>query len=180
MPRFDDQRGSFTVVYEERAAAAAGLPTIFVQDNQSISVDAGTIRGLHLQLPPHQQGKLVRVAKGKVVDIVVDLRPQSPTHGQHERFELSADDGEQLWIPGGFAHGFCTVEPHTEVCYKVDAPYAPHAEWSLAWDDPTLDLDWPVERSEAVLSEKDLGGASLAETVAAIEAASVVQAGRAS
>lgn len=169
-PHFDDDRGAFSVVYEQGAAAAAGLPP-FVQDNHSLSRRAGTVRGLHLQLPPREQGKLVRVVRGRIFDAVVDLRPGSPTEGRSVTVELAAGTGHQLWIPPGFAHGFCTLEPETEVAYKVDAPYAPEAERSLAWDDPTLAIAWPVEPAEAVLSPKDAAGLSLEEIRNAIAGA---------
>lgn len=168
-PCFEDPRGTFQVLFEAEAAAAAGIPSVFVQDNASLSRPAGTVRGLHLQLPPWEQGKLLRVTRGRVVDVFVDLRPGSVTRGQHEAIELSAADDRQLWIPPGFAHGFCTLEPDTEIAYKVDAPYQPQAEWTLAWDDPALAIDWPVMAAEAVLSDKDAIGRSLADTIDAID-----------
>ena len=174
--RFADARGSFTVLWEERASEAVGLPTRFVQDNCSLSTGIGTVRGLHLQLPPHQQGKLVRVVAGCIVDVFVDLRPGSPTHGHHGMIELSAGDGRQLWIPPGFAHGFCTLEPDTEVFYKVDAAYMPAAERTLAWNDPALGIEWPVDPASVVLSDKDAAGWSLPEIVGAITAATEMSA----
>ncbi|MEL6982901.1 MAG: dTDP-4-dehydrorhamnose 3,5-epimerase [Actinomycetota bacterium] len=168
-PCFEDTRGTFQVLFEAEAAVAAGLPSTFVQDNASLSRPAGTVRGLHLQLPPWQQGKLLRVTRGRVVDVFVDLRPGSATRGQHETIELSAADDRQLWIPPGFAHGFCTLEPDTEIAYKVDAPYQPEAEWTLAWDDPSLAVDWPVAAADAVLSDKDRLGRSLGDTIEVID-----------
>ena len=166
-----DSRGVFTVTYEQQAAVALGLPSVFVQDNHSLSRAAGTLRGLHLQLPPHAQGKLVSVVRGAVVDVFVDLRPGSESWGQHEQVELRAGAGELLWIPAGFAHGFCTLEPDTEVVYKVDAPYAPAAERTLAWDDPTLQIEWPLGSAGPILSDKDAVGSSLDEITAAIDGA---------
>lgn len=168
---YEDPRGSFQVLFEAGAAEAAGIPAVFVQDNASWSRPAGTIRGLHLQLPPWQQGKLIRVTRGRVLDVFVDLRPGSATRGQHEAIELSAVGDRQLWIPPGFAHGFCTLEPDTEIFYKVDAPYHPAAEWTLAWDDAALSIDWPVDSEAVMLSDKDRVGASLVETTEAIDRA---------
>ncbi len=170
-PRFEDTRGSFRVLYEAGGAESAGLPSAFVQDNASYSLTAGTIRGLHLQLPPWEQGKLIRVMRGRVLDVLVDLRPDSETHGRYETVELAAADERQLWLPPGFAHGFCTLEPETEVFYKVDSPYRPEAELTLAWNDPTLGIEWPVAPDQAVLSDKDREGRSLAEVTDAIAAA---------
>lgn len=170
-PRFHDPRGSFTVPFEAAAASEVGLPDRFVQDNHSVSYRAGTIRGVHLQLPPHGQGKLVRVLRGRVFDVVVDLRPDSDTAGQVATVELSAENGEMLWVPRGLGHAFCTLEPDTEVFYKVDAPYRPDAELSIAWDDPALGVDWPVEAGRAVLSEKDRHGVKLVEALAAVRQA---------
>lgn len=169
--RFEDARGSLTVSFQAEAAEAAGLDRPFVQDNRSFSLAVHTVRGLHLQLPPWEQGKLVQVLRGRMVDVFVDLRPGSESLGRHEMVELSADDDRLLWIPPGFAHGFCTVEPDTEVHYKVDAPYRPEHEWTLAWDDPALAIDWPAPSGDAVLSDKDREGHTLAETRVALEAA---------
>jgi len=168
-PRFTDDRGAFAVPYEAKAAADVGLPSRFVQDNHSLSHRAGTIRGIHLQLPPHEQGKLVRVLRGRVVDVVVDLRPDSPTVGRHETIELAGDDELAIWIPPGFGHAFCTLEADSEVFYKVDAPYQPSAELTIAWDDPTLAIDWPVTAADVVLSGKDRHGVSLADALNAIK-----------
>ncbi len=168
-PRFGDDRGSFAVTFEVGAAEAVGVPTVFVQDNHSVSVPVGTLRGLHLQLPPFAQGKLVRVVRGRVADVVVDLRPGSATRGEHAVIDLDAERGNQLWVPRGFAHGFCTTEPDTEVVYKVDAPYAPQAERSLAWDDPTLGIEWPVDEASVTLAAKDAAGLSLGEIIDEID-----------
>ncbi len=154
--RFDDGRGFFSETYHEARWRAAGVGGPFVQDNHSLSVAAGVIRGLHCQIAPSVQGKLVRVVKGAIWDVAVDIRHGSPTFGRFVAAELSAANWRQLWIPGGFLHGFCTLVPDTEVLYKVTAPYDPAAERAVAWDDPDLALPWPLAPgSAAVLSEKD-------------------------
>lgn len=170
-PSFGDDRGSFSVTYERSQAEALGLTKPFVQDNHSISAAVHTLRGIHLQLPPYEQGKLVRVLRGRILDVVVDLRPHSPTCGEHAAVELAAGTGEQLWVPAGFGHAFCTLEPDTEVFYKVDAAYAPDHERSLAWDDPTLAIAWPEGMRAPVLSAKDAAGADLDAILAEVDAA---------
>jgi dTDP-4-dehydrorhamnose 3,5-epimerase len=160
--RFADERGYFTETYNERAFSKAGLTARFVQDNQSHSTRRGTIRGLHFQRPPAVQAKLVRVAQGSVYDVAVDLRRGSPTFGRWVGETLTAREGEQLFIPRGFAHAFCTLEPDTVVIYKVDEFYAPNCDSGLIWNDQTLAIRWPVLPSEVTLSEKDLGLASFA------------------
>jgi dTDP-4-dehydrorhamnose 3,5-epimerase len=152
---FQDARGTFAETYNERAFAAAGISARFVQDNQSFSAKRGTIRGLHFQLPPAAQSKLVRVLRGSVYDVAVDLRVGSPGYGRWEGETLTADGGEQLFVPRGFAHAFCTLEPDTIVAYKVDEFYAPASDSGLIWNDPTLAIDWPVAPGEAMLSDKD-------------------------
>jgi len=152
---FADARGYFLETYSERTFAQAGITTKFVQDNRSLSTAKGTVRALHLQLPPAAQAKLVHVLQGSIFDVAVDLRVGSPTYGRWEGVILSAAGGEQLLVPQGFAHGFCTLEPDTGVAYKVDAFYAPAAEKGLIWNDPELGIRWPVEASEAILSDKD-------------------------
>ena len=141
--------------YSEAALAAVGIHDRFVQDNQSFSAFAGTIRGLHFQRPPHAQAKLVRCVRGAILDVAVDLRVGAPTFGQAHAVELSADSGDQLFIPPGFAHGFVTLTPGAEVAYKVSAPHAPGHEGGLAWDDPDLRLDWPVQAHAAILTPRD-------------------------
>jgi len=150
-----DERGTFAEVFNRERFAAAGLPHAFVQDNQSWSREAGTLRGLHWQRPPFAQSKLVRVLKGAVLDVAVDLRRGSPTHGRHVMVELSAANRLQLLVPKGFAHGFLTLEPDTEVLYKVDAPYAAAAEGGICWDDPDLAIAWPDPPGVLVVSAKD-------------------------
>ncbi|MEO1329088.1 MAG: dTDP-4-dehydrorhamnose 3,5-epimerase [Pseudomonadota bacterium] len=155
-PRFGDRRGFFSETFHaERFAEAIG-PAVFVQDNHSRSGAAGTLRGLHLQSPPHAQGKLVRVVRGRIFDVAVDLREESPSYGGHVAVELSAENWAQLWVPAGFAHGFLTLEPDTEVVYKATAFYAPEHEAGIAWDDPDLAIEWPLRGGGAPsLSEKD-------------------------
>ncbi len=154
-PRFGDERGYFSETYSAPKLAAAGVTLAFVQDNQSLSRQTGTIRGLHCQVGEHVQGKLVRVLRGSIWDVAVDARPGSPTFGQHAAATLSAEHGSQLWVPPGFLHGFCTLEPDTEVAYKVTDIYDRAGERGVAWDDPTLALPWPVAAGGALLSEKD-------------------------
>lgn len=177
---FGDERGQFRVLYQPGTLSPAGVDTTFVQDNCSVSTAPLTLRGLHLQLPPFEQGKLVQVLQGRVLDVIVDLRPDSPTHRQHHQIWLAADQPSQLWVPPGFGHGFCTVEPDTIVWYKVDGPYAPEAERTLAWDDPTLAIEWPTGRrgddQPPILSAKDASGLNLDQVVAEIAAASLDQA----
>jgi dTDP-4-dehydrorhamnose 3,5-epimerase len=153
--RIADDRGYFCETFNERTFAEFGIRERFVQDNTSLSYRVGTIRGLHFQTPPHSQAKLVRCTRGRIWDVVVDLRRGSPTYGQWVATELSAASGEQLFIPVGFAHGFCTLEPDTEVSYKVSAFYAPENDGGVRWDDPTLALPWPLPPSGPVLSQRD-------------------------
>jgi dTDP-4-dehydrorhamnose 3,5-epimerase len=154
-PRFGDARGFFSETFHARRFAEAGVNQPFVQDNHSLSAKAGTIRGLHCQIAPNVQGKLVRCVRGAIWDVAVDIRHGSPTFGQHCAAVLSAENWSQLWVPGGFLHGFCTLEPDTEVIYKVTADYDRAAERGVIWDDPALALPWPVATAEALLSDKD-------------------------
>jgi dTDP-4-dehydrorhamnose 3,5-epimerase len=158
-----DARGTFAEVYSRRALAAAGLDVDFVQDNQSASKAKGVVRGLHFQTPPHAQGKLVRVVRGAILDVAVDLRQGSPTYGAHVSTVVSAENGAQLWVPPGFAHGLCTLEPDTEVIYKLTAHYEPGCDRGLAWDDPALAIAWPVTAADAILSDRDRKHPTLAE-----------------
>lgn len=153
---FNDARGAFCESWSRRAFAEAGIACDFVQDNHAWSTSKGTVRGLHFQNPPHAQGKLVRVTRGAIYDVAVDLRRKSPSFGQHVGAILSASNGKQIWVPEGFAHGYMTLEPDTEVFYKVTDYYAPGTEGGLLWNDPALDISWPVEGSAAILSEKDV------------------------
>ena len=155
-PRFRDSRGFFSETWKQESFAEAGIPGPFIQDNHAVSTGIGVLRGLHCQIGPNAQGKLVRCVRGAIWDVAVDVRPGSPTFGQHVAAELSAANWCQLWIPSGFLHGFCTLEPDTEVSYKVTAPYDRDAERGVVWNDPTLALPWPVAAAEAVLSDKDL------------------------
>jgi dTDP-4-dehydrorhamnose 3,5-epimerase len=152
---FHDARGYFVETYSARAARAAGLQADFVQDNQARSRERGTVRALHFQAPPKAQAKLVHVLRGRIYDVAVDLRIGSPSYGKWVAATLSAEGGEQIFVPRGFAHGYCTLEADSEVAYKVDEYYAPECEAGIAWDDPTLAIGWPIEVAEAVLSDKD-------------------------
>jgi len=152
---FSDGRGFFSETYSRRDMSQAGIGCEFVQDNQSLSHARGVIRGLHYQAEPHAQGKLVRVTKGAIFDVAVDIRQGSPTFGQHVTATLSAANWSQLWIPVGFAHGFCTLEPDTEMIYKVTDYYARECDRGIAFDDPDLGIAWPVGPAEATLSDKD-------------------------
>lgn len=154
-PRFADARGFFSETWNAVRCAEAGIAGPFVQDNHSFSRTTGTVRGLHCQIAPSVQGKLVRCVRGAIWDVAVDLRHGSPTYGQHVAAELSAENWYQLWIPGGFLHGFCTLVPDTEVIYKVTADYDRAAERGVVWDDPDLALPWPVASESVVLSDKD-------------------------
>jgi dTDP-4-dehydrorhamnose 3,5-epimerase len=153
--RFEDRRGFFSEVYNAKSLRDAGIDDVFVQDNVSLSTDVGTIRGLHFQRPPFAQAKLVRVARGRILDVAVDVRRASPTYGRHVAAELSSENWAQLYIPVGFAHAFCTLEPDTEVTYKVSNYYAPQADAGILWSDSDLAIAWPVAPGRAMVSEKD-------------------------
>jgi dTDP-4-dehydrorhamnose 3,5-epimerase len=153
--KLGDHRGFFSEVYNESTWREAGVTTRFVQDNHSLSSAAGTIRGLHFQTAPHAQDKLVRVVRGRILDVVVDLRRSSPTFGRHVAVELSAENWAQLLAPIGFAHGFCTLTEDAEVLYKVSDFYSAANDRGLAFDDPDLAIRWPVAAASAVLSDKD-------------------------
>ena len=161
--KFGDHRGFFSETWSRKAFAEAGLDLDFVQDNQSLSAPVGTLRGLHFQSPPFAQDKLVRVTRGRILDVAVDIRASSPTFGKHVAVELSAENWKQLLIPAGFAHGFVTLEPDTEVLYKVTAPYAPENDHGLAFDDPALGIDWRLPLSGLTLADKDRKHPCLAE-----------------
>lgn len=150
-----DARGFFCETYRADALALAGIDIEFVQDNYSFSTEKGVVRGLHFQAPPHAQDKLIRVIRGAILDVAVDLRRSSPTYGRHVSAVLSAENWAQLLVPVGFAHAFLTLEPDTEVAYKVSAYYAPECDKGLRWNDPELGIAWPIDPGDAVLSDKD-------------------------
>jgi len=169
--RFGDHRGFFSETYNKRILAEAGIALDFIQDNHSLSAQPGTLRGLHFQTPPAAQDKLVRVIKGAIWDVAVDLRSGSPTYGHWVGAELSAENWTQILIPVGFAHGFVTLLPDTEVEYKVTAFYAPDHDKGLAWDDPDLAIDWPLPAGvdRPILSDKDTRQPRLADLPAVFE-----------
>jgi dTDP-4-dehydrorhamnose 3,5-epimerase len=167
--RFDDDRGWFEEVYRQDILAAAGIRDVFVQDNVSFSISRGTVRGLHFQAPPSAQAKLVRVLVGSIFDVAVDLRPSSPTYGRHVTVEIDARLGRIVYIPSGFAHGFCTLEANTLLSYKVSSLYDRSCDRSLAWNDPALGIEWPVAASDAILSAKDRAAPGLAKLERAFE-----------
>jgi len=160
--RFADARGFFSESWNQRVMEEAGIEIAFVQDNHSLSRDVGTVRGLHFQSPPHAQAKLVRCGRGALYDVAVDVRRGSPSYGKWVGVELSADNGRQLLIPAGFLHGFVTREPDTEVIYKCSDFYAPECDGAVRFDDPELGIDWGIEASAAVLSDKDRAAQSFA------------------
>lgn len=152
--RFGDNRGYFVESYNKQTLSGVGINADFVQDNHSFSADSGTIRGLHFQVAPKAQAKLVRVVRGSIFDVAVDVRKSSPDFGKWTSAILTAERGEQIFIPAGFAHGFCTLEPNTEVLYKVSDFYSPQHEYGIRWDDPAIGIRWPV-KVPPVLSVKD-------------------------
>lgn len=154
--RFGDDRGWFTETYSETAWAKFGVNCRFVQDNHSLSAFTGTIRGIHFQTPPHAQDKLIRCSKGRIIDYAVDLRRGSPTYGKYVSAELTADNGQQLFVPVGFGHAFVTLEPDTEVQYKVSDVYAPQCDGGIRWDCPEIGIDWPLPATGPTLSDKDV------------------------
>lgn len=161
--RHVDARGFFSETYSREGLREVGIEVDFVQDNHSLSRARGVVRGLHFQLPPAAQDKLVRVSRGSVLDIAVDIRHGSPTFGRWVSAVLSSENWHQLFIPKGFAHGFCTLEPDTELIYKVSDYYAPDCDRGVAWDDPDIGIEWPIGRDEAVLSGKDASQPRLAD-----------------
>ena len=168
LKKFGDDRGVFSETYNKAVFAAAGIDAVFVQDNHSLSREVSVVRGLHFQTPPHAQAKLVRVTRGAIFDVAVDLRRAAPTFGRHVTQVVSADDWNQIYIPEGFAHGFCTLEPYTEVLYKVTALYAPDHDRGILWNDPELGIAWPVEAGEAIVSDKDRKLPALRDAAAAL------------
>jgi dTDP-4-dehydrorhamnose 3,5-epimerase len=161
--RHGDQRGFFSETYSRRALEDAGIDIDFVQDNHAFSAQKGTLRGLHFQTPPYAQHKLVRVVRGAIFDVAVDLRVGSPTYGRSVCAIVSAAEWNQILVPVGFAHGLLTLEPDTEVLYKVSAYYAPEHDKGLLWNDPALDIAWPLEGTAPLLSAKDRAQPRLAE-----------------
>jgi len=161
--RLSDERGFFSEVWSERAFAEAGIAVGFVQDNHSLSAEVGVLRGLHFQVPPFAQAKLVRVSRGSVFDVAVDIRPASPTFGQWVGARLSAAEWNQMFVPIGFAHGFVTLEPDTEVQYKVSAPYSRDHDRAIRFDDPAIGVEWPIDRAALILSDKDRSAPLLAD-----------------
>ncbi len=150
-----DHRGFFSEVFRNDVLKQHGVDLAWVQDNHSFSAPVGVVRGLHFQAPPFAQAKILRTLRGAILDVAVDIRIGSPTYGQHVAVELSADNWTQLLAPEGFAHGFCTLTPDTEIAYKVNAPYAAASEGGLLWNDPALGIGWPVTAGKAVLSDRD-------------------------
>lgn len=160
--RFGDDRGFFAETYSRRVLAEAGIDADFVQDNHSVSREVGTVRGLHFQSPPHVQAKLVRCGAGRLFDVAVDIRKGSPTYGQWVGAELSAENGHQLFIPGGFLHGFVTRDPDTEIVYKCSGYYAPECDGAVRFDDPAIGIDWGLTGAPH-LSAKDEAAPLLAD-----------------
>ena len=152
--RHGDLRGFFAETYSQRAYAGLGVDATFVQNHHSLSAAVGTVRGLHFQAPPHAQAKLVRCGRGAIFDVAVDIRLGSPTYGHWAGYILSAENGAQLYIPEGFAHGFATLEPDSEIIYKCSDCYAPETDSALRWDDPDIGITWPLTGTP-MLSEKD-------------------------
>jgi dTDP-4-dehydrorhamnose 3,5-epimerase len=153
--RFADARGFFSETYSKQALRDAGIDMEFVQDNHSLSVEKGVVRGLHYQVAPMAQDKLVRVTSGAILDIALDIRRASPNFGKHVAVRISADEWNQILVPIGFAHGFVTLEPNTQVIYKVSAPYSPPHERGIRWNDPELKINWGIPDNDAILSERD-------------------------
>ena len=153
--KFGDHRGFFSETYNKKVLSEHGIDLDFVQDNHSLSMDKGVIRGLHYQTPPFAQDKLVRVIRGTILDVAVDIRRNSPTYGKHIKIIISEDEWNQILVPIGFAHGFCTLEPNTEVIYKVTNYYSPENDAGIYWNDEELGIEWPISEAHAILSDKD-------------------------
>ncbi|TKT77658.1 dTDP-4-dehydrorhamnose 3,5-epimerase [Aquamicrobium sp. LC103] len=160
--KFGDDRGFFSETYNREKFVAAGIELDFVQDNHSYSAARGVLRGLHYQLPPKAQDKLVRVVRGSILDVAVDIRRGSPTFGRWVSLVISAEKWNQILVPAGFAHGFITLEPDTEVIYKVTELYSPEHDRSIRFDDPEIGIEWPIPADEIQLSEKDRAAPFLA------------------
>ena len=153
--KFGDDRGFFSETYSKSDFAEAGMHVEFVQDNHAFSASRDTVRGLHFQIPPFEQAKLVRVTRGAIFDVAVDIRFGSPTYGRHVSAVISAESWNEIFVPVGFAHGLLTLEPNTEVLYKVSNVYSPEHDKGVLWNDPALAIDWPVNAADAILSDKD-------------------------
>jgi dTDP-4-dehydrorhamnose 3,5-epimerase len=162
-----DSRGFFSETFRADAFADHGVDATFVQDNHAYSAQKGVLRGLHFQVPPRAQGKLVRCTRGAILDVAVDIRGGSPTYGRHITVELSAENWQQLWVPPGFAHGYVTLQADCEVFYKVTDYYAPDCDRGIAWDDPALGIDWQIPVDRIVLSDKDKKHPQLADAAPA-------------
>jgi dTDP-4-dehydrorhamnose 3,5-epimerase len=167
--RHADERGHFTELFRQDRFEAVAGSFRFVQDNRSFSLKRGTLRGLHFQRAPHAQGKLVQVLRGRILDVAVDIRPDSPSFGRHETLELSYENGLMLWIPPGFLHGFCTLEDETEVLYKVTDFYSAAHDAAVRWNDPSIGIAWPVDPGVVILSAKDRNAPSLVTALGAPE-----------
>jgi dTDP-4-dehydrorhamnose 3,5-epimerase len=154
-PRFKDPRGFFSETWNQRRFAEAGIPGPFIQDNHAYSTERGVLRGLHCQIGPNAQGKLVRAVRGSIWDVAVDIRHGSPTFGRYVGAVLSAENWAQLWVPVGFLHAYCTLQADTEVIYKVTADYDKPAERGVIWNDPDIGIEWPIGADEVILSDKD-------------------------
>ncbi len=153
--KFGDERGFFSETYNRATLAGLGIDLEFVQDNHSLSVETGVLRGIHFQTPPFAQDKLVRVVSGSILDVAVDLRKDSPTFGRHVTARISADEWNQILVPVGFGHGIVTLEPNTQLIYKVSNFYSPEHDKGLRWDDPDIGIDWPFSADALTLSDKD-------------------------
>ncbi len=167
--RLADPRGFFSETFRADAFAAHAVGVTFVQDNHAYSAQKGVLRGLHFQIPPRAQGKLVRCTRGAILDVAVDIRLGSPTYGRHVAVELSAANWRQIWVPPGFAHGYVTLEEGCEVVYKVTDYYAPECDRGIAWDDPALGIDWRISAGDAVLSDRDRKHPRLADAPASFQ-----------
>jgi dTDP-4-dehydrorhamnose 3,5-epimerase len=154
-PRFKDPRGFFSETWNAGRFSGYGIPGPFVQDNHAVSTARGVLRGLHCQVGPNAQGKLVRCIKGAIFDVAIDVRRDSPTYGKWVGAEISAGNWTQIWVPAGFLHAYCTLTEETEVIYKVTAPYDKAAERGVIWNDPDIGIEWPIEPREVILSDKD-------------------------
>jgi len=160
---YEDERGFFMRVYDTQLFEEYKIDRNWVQENHSLSVEKGVIRGMHFQFPPHSEAKLIRVINGKIYDVFIDLRKGSPTFGQWDSINLSAGNKKMIYIPRGFAHGFCTLTENCEILYKMDNYYAPNSESSIRWDDPDVGINWPM--NNPIISEKDLKAKSFREFI---------------